>query len=173
MSTLHSQEVCGLRLSGSSLASGGNDNRLFIYDTRKMRIPVHRLTHHRAAVKALAWSPTNPRLLLSGGGTADKTIKMWDTGLSEPLLRSIDSGSQVCGLHWCKDNQVISTHGYSQNDARISSQSSLRPRVSFQSHRNRVIHFAVSEDEKYFVTGSSDNILNFWEIKNENKKFFR
>ena len=72
----HSAEVCGLKWShdGSYLASGGNDNRLFVWSLKK-RAEVARLTGHTAAIKALAWSPHQRNVLASGGGTSDKTIK--------------------------------------------------------------------------------------------------
>lgn len=59
--------------------------------------PVHRMTAHAAAVKALAWCPFQSNLLASGGGTADRCIKFWNTHTGA-LLNSIDTGSQVLQL---------------------------------------------------------------------------
>ena len=54
----HRQEVCGLRWSHEEtfLASGGNDNRLLLWDKRQIK-PFSKCTDHTAAIKALAWSP--------------------------------------------------------------------------------------------------------------------
>ena len=97
----HSQEVCGLSWSpdGMVLASGANDNTLRLWDctTLSNSTPRYTLTDHQAAVKALAWSPHERNLLASGGGTADRTIKFWNTQTGA-LLNSIDTGSQVCAL---------------------------------------------------------------------------
>jgi len=41
--------------------------------------PVVKYSDHVAAVKAVTWSPHQHGLLLSGGGTADKTIKFRNT----------------------------------------------------------------------------------------------
>jgi cell division cycle 20-like protein 1 (cofactor of APC complex) len=35
-----------------------------------------KFSDHRAAVKALAWSPQQHGLLASGGGTADRTLRL-------------------------------------------------------------------------------------------------
>ncbi|KAL3935887.1 MAG: hypothetical protein SGBAC_008679, partial [Bacillariaceae sp.] len=62
----HKQEVCGLKWSfdePSFLASGGNDNRLNVVDSRNPGAPVHRFSDHTAAVKAIAWSPHQHGLL--------------------------------------------------------------------------------------------------------------
>lgn len=160
----HLQEICGLKLNccRSLLASGGNDNLVVVHDSRVPRYPVHTIRSHRAAVKALSWSPVHPYSMVSGGGTADKTIKMWDISTNTPaVIKSLDTRSQVCNLHWTESNHIISTHGYSQNDSRVFSEGLLL-KFTNRGHRNRVIHFAVSTDEQYYLTGSSDNVLNIW-----------
>ncbi|CAK0833272.1 unnamed protein product, partial [Prorocentrum cordatum] len=112
----HRQEVCGLKWSydEQQLASGGNDNKLYVWNLRSTS-PVLRLNEHQAAVKAIAWSPHQHGLLASGGGTADRCIRFWNTINNTPLS-SVDTGSQVCNLIWSKNvNEVVSTHGYSLN----------------------------------------------------------
>ena len=54
----HRQEVCGLKWNpeGTQMASGGNDNKLLIWDARNPN-PIANFTDHTAAVKAIAWSP--------------------------------------------------------------------------------------------------------------------
>lgn len=80
----HKQEVCGLRWNSDTgqLASGGNDNKIFIWEGLEQRW-LHRWGEqeggHRAAVKAVAWSPHQRGLLATGGGTADRCIKFWNT----------------------------------------------------------------------------------------------
>ena len=112
----HSQEVCGLRwsLDFSQLASGSNDNNLIIWDPVMNNIKV-KFTDHKAAVKALAWSPWQKGILASGGGTADKCIKFWncDTG---HLLKNHETDSQVSSLIWTRfDKEILSSHGYLKN----------------------------------------------------------
>lgn len=82
----HKQEVCGLKWSFDEkmLASGGNDNKLFVWDATHgsgnsggsaITEPLCSFTDHTAAVKAVAWSPHQHGLLASGGGTADRHIR--------------------------------------------------------------------------------------------------
>merc|ERR1712071_694203 len=54
----HRQEVCGLKWSPDNqlLASGGNDNKLFVWGLHSLA-PMQTFTEHLAAVKAIAWSP--------------------------------------------------------------------------------------------------------------------
>lgn len=72
-------------------------------------------SEHKAAVKALAWCPWQRHLLVSGGGTADKSMKFWNTE-NGTLINSLDAESQVCSIVWNKyDKELISSHGYSRN----------------------------------------------------------
>ena len=57
----HKQEICGLKWSFDDryLASGGNDNKLMIWDRgmSNSNEPMFKFKSHKAAVKAIAWSP--------------------------------------------------------------------------------------------------------------------
>ncbi|EIJ88741.1 cell division cycle 20-like protein 1, cofactor of APC complex [Nematocida parisii] len=165
--SLHTQEVCGLAYSPSKdyLATGGNDNKVFIVDNRTST-PIHILSAHKAAVKALGWCPDKLDTLATGGGTADRTVKIWNlSGAKETLLDSIDYGSQVCNIRWTKKNEIITTHGYTQNDVRILDMTKNKQTHIFEGHRNRVIHFGMSSEEEYFATGSGDETVCIWRAR--------
>lgn len=96
----HRQEVCGLKWSPDNqyLASGGNDNRLYVWNMQSLS-PVQTYTDHLAAVKAIAWSPHHHGLLASGGGTADRCIRFWNTLTGQPM-QYVDTGKpRVLELH--------------------------------------------------------------------------
>lgn len=111
----HKQEICGLKWSpdGCQLASGGNDNKLMIWNLQNGQSPVAKFGQHKAAVKAIAWHPNQAGLLATGGGTADRCIRFWNTHTYKPISR-VDTGSQVCNLMFSKtSSELVSTHGYS------------------------------------------------------------
>ncbi|KAE8720199.1 UDP-glycosyltransferase 89A2-like [Hibiscus syriacus] len=62
---------------GNRLASGGNENLLYIWEAPKMSSSkfLHRLSDHCAAVKALAWCPYQYNVLASGGGLSDGVLR--------------------------------------------------------------------------------------------------
>jgi cell division cycle 20-like protein 1 (cofactor of APC complex) len=66
----------GAKISGSLIATGGNDNHVYIFDIRKPSDYAGEYMHG-AAVKSLAWVH-DEQILVSGGGTADKKMKFWD-----------------------------------------------------------------------------------------------
>ncbi|KAG2237829.1 hypothetical protein INT48_002130 [Thamnidium elegans] len=169
--TGHTQELCGLKWNseGTMLASGGNDNNLIIWNSHE-NIITHRLTQHTAAVKAISWNPHKRGILVSGGGTADKTIKFWNTN-SGSLISSHDTGSQVCNLAWSKKTEdIVSTHGYSSNAANSSNQvvvwkaDKMQRIATLTGHVSRVLYMSMSNDGSTVVTGAGDETLRFWDI---------
>jgi cell division cycle 20-like protein 1, cofactor of APC complex len=195
--------VCGLKWNSADgqLASGGNDNKLMVWD-RLNAEPTFKWSEHQAAVKAIAWSPHQRGLLASGGGTADRTIKFWNTLISPDgpsasslaassaaasasgpgsapispmapanLLSSLDTGSQVCNLAWSRNsNEIVSTHGYSQNQIIVWKYPSMRQVVSLTGHTYRVLYLAMSPDGQVIVTGAGDETLRFWQAFKKKEK---
>lgn len=163
--TYHRQEVCGLKwnVEENKLASGGNDNRLYVWDGLEER-PLYQFNEHRAAVKAIAWSPHQRGILASGGGTADRHIKIWNT-ITGLKVHDVDTGSQVCNLAWSKtSNELVSTHGYSRNQIAIWKYSSMQQIASLTGHTYRVLYLAMSPDGQTIVTGAGDETLRFWNV---------
>lgn len=161
----HRQEVCGLKWSpdNQGLASGGNDNKLFVWSMHSTS-PVQTYTAHVAAVKAIAWSPHQHGLLASGGGTADRCIRFWNTLTGQPM-QCVDTGSQVCNLAWSKhSSELVSTHGYSQNQILVWKYPSLTQVAKLTGHSYRVLYLALSPDGEAIVTGAGDETLRFWNV---------
>ena len=185
--TGHTQEVCGLKWNddGTTLASGGNENYLCLWDASMSQsesnhsrrnglrnnasniTPRVLLTQHQAAVKALAWCPFHRGLLASGGGTADRTIKFWNTN-SGAMLNSIDTGSQVCSLLWSKhQREICSSHGFSENQLILWRYPTMTKIQEFKGHTARVLHMAQSPDGSSVVSAAADETLRFWDIFGE------
>lgn len=165
--TGHEAEVCGLQWSHGStkLASGGNDNRLFVWDPHYEK-PVLKNRMHTGAVKAIAWSPHQHGLLASGGGIGDSCIRFWNT-MTHTRLRSTDTGSQVCNLVWSKSlNELVSTHGYSTNQIVVWRYPTMAKVATLTGHNNRVLYLAISPDGQNIVAGAggADEFLTFWNL---------
>ncbi|GAA6002887.1 hypothetical protein JCM10207_001883 [Rhodosporidiobolus poonsookiae] len=163
---VHRQEVCGLKWSDDGqLASGGNDNRLFVFDKMNEQ-PLHRFTEHVAAVKAIAWNPHQHGILASGGGTADQKLRFWNT-LTGNLLQEVDTGSQVCNMLFSRNsNELVTTHGFSagqaQNQVVLWKYPSMQQVAQLTGHTYRVLYLASSPDGQTIVTGAGDETLRFW-----------
>jgi len=171
--SFHKQEVCGLKWGmnpTSLLASGGNDNKLLLWEQRMnaerdaISQPYHQYAAHKAAVKAIAWSSHQRGLLASGGGTADQCIRFWNAVTSQEL-NHVYTGSQVCNLIWSSSvNELVSTHGYSQNQISVWQYPSMTQIATLTGHTMRVLYLAMSPDGQTIVTGAGDAPLRFWSV---------
>ncbi|KAH7554210.1 hypothetical protein JRO89_XS12G0135100 [Xanthoceras sorbifolium] len=167
----HQQDVCGLKWSpsGRQLASGGNDNLLFIWDRHMASSNsatqwLHRLEDHTAAVKALAWCPFQGNLLASGGGGGDRCIKFWNTHTGA-CLNSVDTGSQVCALLWSKqERELLSSHGLTQNQLTLWKYPSMTKMTELTGHTSRVLFMAQSPDGYRVASAAADETLRFWNV---------
>jgi cell division cycle protein 20 (cofactor of APC complex) len=188
----HQQEVCGLEWSpdGKTLASGGNENLLCLWDeaytssnsdttglssSSQQHGPRLTMNDHTAAVKALAWCPWQRNVVASGGGTADRTIKLWNTQSSSSessLIKSIDTGSQVCAIQFSDTyRELLSSHGFSNNELILWKYSSMTKLKEFRGHSSRVLHLAKSPDGETICSASADETIRFWDIfRNDSSK---
>ena len=178
----HKQEVCALRYSpdGDLLASGGNDNTAFIWDVRKLNNkllnisnlneinnsikPLFVNNYHTAAVKALSWCPWQRHVLATGGGSKDRTLKIFNCD-SNKIIKNVDTGSQVCAVLWNKkEREIISSHGFNKNQITIWNYQKMKKVCELKGHMSRVLYLTISPDENYICSGSGDETLRFWKI---------
>ena len=185
----HKQEVCSLKYSieGDLLASGGNDNMAYIWDIRNLKNNIFNFLFnenknnpyeikpysinnlHQAAVKAMNWCPWKRHVLGTGGGSKDKSIKMYSCDCNK-LIKNINTGSQVCSLIWNeKEKEIISSHGFNKNQIIIWNYEKSKKICELKGHMNRVLYMTKSPDENVICSGSGDETLRFWKI-NEDKK---
>ena len=103
-------------------------------------------------------------MLITGGGSTDKTIKIWNI-YENSCLKSIDTGSQVCTITYSKNtDEIISTHGFSLNSVNVWNAKNMKKVATLQGHTYRVLYMAKSPEEDSIVTGSGDQTLRFWKI---------
>ncbi|XP_027367905.1 cell division cycle 20.5, cofactor of APC complex-like [Abrus precatorius] len=168
----HRAEVCGLKWSrrGNILASGGNENHIYVWDLAKMSSSnfLHCFKDHCAAVKALAWCPYDSSVLASGGGTEDKCIKIWNVQKGSCIC-SIDTKAQVCGLEWNRHHkELLSGHGFStsslHNQLCLWRYPSMTKVGGLDRHASRVLHLSQSPDGLTVVSAGADETLRFWDV---------
>ncbi|KOB70000.1 Fizzy [Operophtera brumata] len=96
-------------------------------------------------LSGLAWCPWSAGVLASGGGTADRTIRIWNinTGAN---LNTVDTKSQVCSIVWSTHyKELISGHGYANNQLVIWKYPLMSRVAELTGHMARVLHLALNK----------------------------
>ncbi|RKO87785.1 WD40-repeat-containing domain protein [Blyttiomyces helicus] len=167
----HESAVCGLkwRPDGQMLASGGNDNKVMLWDARST-LPRMVKTDHQSAVKALAWCPWHLPTLASGGGRDDKMVHFWNTSTSGKIA-SVNTGAQVTSVIWSTEyKEFFTAHGFPNHHLSVWKYPSLDKVADLAGHDSRVLHTAISPDGEYVVTAAADENLKFWKVWEKRRK---
>lgn len=170
------------------LAVGQADGRLCVYHLQSKfsdQKACIEFPRHSAAVKALAWCPWKRSLLASGGGSADRMIKLWDVKsdniITQPVA-NIDAGGQLSSILWSKDKPYqfaasvmlpfsgpsISLYGYVDCNNRAINQSISSKFCKIDSiqsaHQSRILKMCISPDGRQLasLSGGQDETLKFW-----------
>ena len=67
-------------------------------------------------------------------------------------------------------NELVSTHGYSDNAIVVWKYPSMRKLSTLTGHNLRVLYLAMSPDGESIVTGAGDETLRFWKVFPKSQK---
>lgn len=168
---VHSQEVCAVKFNpfnSNYMITGGNDDTAITFDIRMMKT-LNKVTAHKAAVKALAWSNVKENVFASGGGSGDRKICLWDINNGK-LLNQFKTQSQVCNLGFNCDGLLAASFGSTTSNLCLIDTADMRNVVEFNGHTSRVLYMTVNQKGNLLVTGSSDETLRFWNVQSNNFK---
>lgn len=161
--------ICGMSVSEEMIATGDDGDRVHIWDIKNLHSPVLSYTH-KAAVKALAFSPFNKAILASGGGTQDKTIQIWDINKKEQICEQETDG-QLTSLHWIDKNTVLTT-GVEGQVSNLQvwkiKQKELKLAGSLPKEDGRMLFSTQNPKNPYqFFTGTGKKHLQLVEVEHE------
>jgi len=159
--------------------SVGDDKALMLWDVKDSAKPSQRVSNaHSAEVTCLAFSPFADTLLLTG--SADNTIKMWDTRNLSSALHEYDSHTEgVTAIQWStKCPEVFMSSGADKrilvwNNSRIGDNISKEaardgpPELLFchAGHLSRVSDVCWDPNDPWMCASvAEDNMLHVWSM---------
>lgn len=129
--------------------------------------------------------------MATGGGTYDKTIKLWDIKKIQ-MISETTTESQVTNLEYMNNNILIAGYGYIGNNVVVYNLNSdkflineispeklsnskfkddiddvvniFEPIGLFEKHMKRILYMAKSFDNKWLSTSSNDGIIKIWKL---------
>ncbi len=176
-------KICSIRWhqGKSLLATGSNTDRVHIYDIRMDSAQSLHSYSHKAAVKALCWLP-NSSMLVSGGGTTDRTVKVFDSVLGKQVCESHQLKLQITSIQ-CLDNRVFAMGlGYGPHPYVQPPEGNMQFWEYNHENRNlkklsennaqpgRILGIAKDPNSSELCSVSSDETLCFWKPEISAKK---
>ncbi|MEV4289604.1 WD40 repeat domain-containing protein [Nonomuraea bangladeshensis] len=144
--------VAAFSADGALLAAGTPAGPVLVWDVATGRRRAE-LTGHTGVVTALAFAPSTPPTLVSGG--ADRTARVWDVGTGRGLLLAGHAGP-VDAVAFAPDGTVLATGG-ADRTVRLWDASTGRPLgPPLAGHRGAVAALAFAPDGRTLLAAATD-----------------
>lgn len=161
----HTKKVLGVAFSphGSTLASGGYDNIIHLWDvwTGKSK---KTLRGHTAGVSSVAFSP-NGKILASGSW--DDTVRLWDVSTGKHIKTILTNHGGVCRVNFSPDGLIVASGGDfgSDNTVRLWDIKTGKHKTTLEGHTGTVMSVVFSPDGRTLASGSGDCTVRLWDVK--------
>ncbi len=119
------------------------------------------LTGHTGAVRALAFSPTEPLL---ASASEDKTIRLWDLTRGQAILTLVGHEAEVTSLAFSADGQTLLS-GSRDLTVRLWSVGTRTPYalIVLTGPSNVVLDVALSPNGRYIAAASGEDTMRLWD----------
>ncbi|MEE1825399.1 hypothetical protein PUR61_24920 [Streptomyces sp. BE20] len=121
---------------------------------------------HGSAVLAVAYSPDGRTLAT---GSADHTVKLWDTATHRMLATLTGHGSTVMTVAFSPDGRTLASAG-ADRTVRLWDVSSGRTTGILTGHTGAVWSAAFSPDGRALATGGADRTVRLWDVSSGRTK---
>ena len=151
--------------SGEQLAFGSSQGALKIwnFETDPVGREIESLVSTGSPVNAIAYSPVNPDLLISGEQSG--TLSVWNLSQSRsaPALILNDSAGRITSLAISPDGQLVAS-GSDDPIIRLWNIETGELTQKLSGHQLAVADVAFSADGQYLASGSHDGSLKVWDL---------
>lgn len=155
-----------LWLKSGNIISASDDKNIIMFNTKTEKSSLAPPKHTKR-IYCLASSPDEKYIISVGN---DKLLCLWDIENCE-CLQSIDSehSEPIRSVAWSSDRIVITASNDCSWILRKIDDSNMITQEYTQknnAHQDFIYSVAISNDNKYVITGSTDYTIGFWDIKN-------
>lgn len=146
--------------------TGGDDNSIHLWNHEEGRLTTNgMLTGHDASVTSLALSKDESLL---ASGSKDRSIMIWEVDTQEYYCDISDLEAPINAVVFSGNNLLIA--GDEEGDVKIWKLSNNEARLirKVQAHSRAITCMHLTTDDR-LITGSADNLLSIWDVKEMNK----
>ena len=145
---------------GKTLASGGQDSEIILWDIPTAQHRLSLTTQHTGAIYSIAFSPDGKTL---ASGSQDQTLRLWDpnTGEQRATLRY---PGYVTSVAFSPDETLlaIGSSTWINNQIQLLDTKTLQPRETLMGHTEEIAALAFSPDGSTLASASCDGTILLW-----------
>lgn len=162
----HASDVNSVAFSrdGKTLASGGEDNTVKIWDVVSGRL-IRNLEGHIDFVRTVAVAPDSKTVASAGN---DRRIKLWDS-TSGRFIRNLEGHSDlVSSISFSRDGKILASAGWDE----VVNVWNLRTGEidkELEGHTDWISCVAISPDSRIIASASNDRSIILWDVTTGNQ----
>ena len=145
---------------GKTLASGGQDSEIILWDIPTAQRRLSLTTQHTGAVYSVAFSPDGKTL---ASGSQDQTLRLWDpnTGEHKATLRY---PGYVTSVAFSPDETLlaIGSSNWVNGQIQLLDTKTLQLRETLMGHTEEIAALAFSPDGRTLASASCDGTILLW-----------
>lgn len=146
---------------GQTIVSGGEDQTIRRWNARTGQPVGAPLIRQAGAIWSVAYSPDGRRLV---SASSDRTLQRWDAQSGTPIGEPMRGHSGIAfSAEFTPDGRIISG---GDSTVRVWNAETGAPIAALHGHINIVMSVAVSAEGDKVVSGSTDNTVRVWDIRN-------
>ncbi|XP_078442400.1 WD40 repeat-containing protein HOS15-like [Wolffia australiana] len=154
--------------SNTSFASCSTDNMIYVCKVGEMR-PIKTFSGHQGEINAIKWDPTGSLL---ASCSDDATAKIWSLKQDKWVHDFKEHQKEIYTIRWsptgpgtCNPNQLILASASFDSTVKLWDADSGRRLHNLNGHRQPVYSIAFSPNGEYLASGSVDQCLYVWSLK--------
>jgi WD40 repeat protein len=146
---------------GRRIVSGGNDNRLQIWDADTTQQIGQPLTGNTAPVSSVAFSPDGRRIV---SGSDDGTLRVWDADTGKQIGQPLTGHTEmVRDVAFSPDGRRIVSGSLDKTVRVWDADTTQQMGQTLTGHTDSVRSVAFSRDGKRILSGSNDHTVRVWD----------
>jgi len=145
--------------AGKTLAVGGGDGPVYLYDAVKEKEPTT-LRGHTAWVWSVCFSPDGAIL---ASGSQDNTIKLWDMATGKERATLKGHTSVVDSVCFSPDGKTLASASW-DSTIKLWNVGTAKELATLLGHKDLVQSVSFSPDGKTLASASSDGTIKLWDV---------